>query len=92
MVTNDLGKFNQELSSEKTRIIRFHRFDEGSRGSFDFLGFEFRWGRSRRGKTLVKRRTSRKKFRQALANFTSWCRQYRRLNIRLLRQKEGLNQ
>lgn len=79
-----LGKFNLELSSEKTRIVRFSRFDESKAGSFDFLGFEFRWGKSRKGKDIVKRRTSRKKFRQALANFTTWSREHRSDNIRKL--------
>jgi len=79
-----LGKFNLELSPEKTRIVRFSRFDESKAGSFDFLGFEFRWGKSRKGKDIIKRRTSRKKFRQALANFTTWCREHRSVNIRKL--------
>lgn len=79
-----LDKFKLELSSEKTRIVRFSPFDEGKDGSFDILGFEFRWGRSRKGKNIVKRRTSRKKFRQALANFTTWSREHRSDGIRKL--------
>jgi group II intron reverse transcriptase/maturase len=77
MLPKRLGKFDLELSSEKTRIVRFSPFDEGRDGSFDFLGFEFRWGTSRKGKNIIKRRTSRKKLRQALANFTTWSREHR---------------
>lgn len=79
-----LGKFGLSISEEKTRIVRFtkHRIQDQSR--FDFLGFEFRWSKNRSGKPQVKRRTSRKKFRQSLRNFTEWCKQNRNLPLRLL--------
>ena len=79
-----LGKFNLELSPEKTRMLPFSRFPESEGHSFDFLGFEFRWGLSRQGKKIVTLRTSRKKFRQSLANFTEWCRKKRSVPIRKL--------
>jgi hypothetical protein len=41
-------------------------------GRFDFLGFEFSWGRGCRGQPNVQRRTSRKKLRGAVARFTEW--------------------
>lgn len=79
-----LGKFGLSISEEKTRIVRFtkHRMQDQSR--FDFLGFEFRWSKNRSGKPQVKRRTSRKKLRQSLRNFTEWCRENRNLPLRLL--------
>jgi len=55
-----LNKFGLSLSPDKTRIIRFSRFEKGT-NYFEFLGFEFRWGTSRKGKGIIKRRTSRKK-------------------------------
>ena len=67
-----LGKFNLELSKEKTRTIRFTRFITRNSETFTFLGFEYRWERSRQGKPLVKMRTSKKKFRQALSAIKSW--------------------
>jgi RNA-directed DNA polymerase len=70
-----LGKFGLELSMDKTRVIRFDRRE--SRESFDFLGFEFRWGKDRSGKAHLKRRTSRKKLRSSLKRFTSWCKEVR---------------
>jgi hypothetical protein len=84
MLPERLGKFNLTLSMEKTQIINFSRFPESVGTSFDFLGFEFRWGESRKGKKIVKLRTSRKKFRQSLANFTEWCRENRGIPIRKL--------
>lgn len=84
MLAERLGKFNLELSQEKTRVVSFSRFPESEGHSFDFLGFEYRWGVSRKGKKIVKLRTSRKKFRQALTNFTEWCRENRSVPIRKL--------
>jgi hypothetical protein len=67
-----LGKFNLELSQEKTRIIKFTRFETRNSQSFVFLGFEFRWGLSKKNKPLVKMRTAKVKFRMALAALTKW--------------------
>jgi len=72
-----LGKFKLELSAAKTRVIKFTRFETRDSESFDFLGFEFRWGTSRAGKPLVTMRTSKKKFRVALAVILSWIKKER---------------
>jgi len=67
-----LGKFNLALSQEKTRIIKFTRFETRNSQTFVFLGFEFRWGLSKKNKPLVKMRTAKVKFRMALAALTKW--------------------
>jgi RNA-directed DNA polymerase len=72
-----MGKFGLELATEKTRIIPFGRSSEQKESSFEFLGIEFRWGVSRKGNTIIKRRTSRKKLRKSQINFTAWCRKNR---------------
>jgi len=72
-----LAKFNLELSKEKTRAIEFTRFETRNSNTFTFLGFEFRWGRSRKGKPLVKMRTAKKKFQMALAALTAWIKKER---------------
>jgi hypothetical protein len=58
-----LRKFGLELAQDKTRVIPFSRYRQGEM-SFEFLGFEFRWGVNRKGHAWLKRRTARKKFRQ----------------------------
>jgi len=68
-----LGKFGLELSEGKTRVIPFGRQHDLGKTSFDFLGFEFRWGRDRKGRPHLKRRTSRKRLRDSLRRFTEWC-------------------
>jgi len=76
-----LGKFGLELSSEKTRIIPFSPTSRPGKTSFNFLGFEFRWGRDRAGKPHVKRRTARKNLRDSLKRFNAWCKQNRHLRL-----------
>jgi len=72
-----LEKFNLELSQEKTRIIKFTRFETENSESFTFLGFEYRWGMSRKKKPLVKMRTAKTKFRLALSAVTTWIKKER---------------
>jgi group II intron reverse transcriptase/maturase len=86
-----LRKFGLELATEKTRVIPFSRYRRGET-SFDFLGFEFRWGTDRKGQARLKRRTSRKKFRSSVKRVAEWCKknrhrrvgeQFQRLNAKL---------
>lgn len=72
-----LGKFGLETAPDKTRLLRFCRYDIPGSGRFDFLGFEFRWEEGRNGGRFVKRRTSRKKLRASIANFTDWIKKAR---------------
>jgi len=76
-----LGKFGLEMAPDKTKIISFSRFRKWEKASFEFLGFEFRWGVYSGGRDMVIRRTSRKKFRMALAALTEWCSKNRHLNL-----------
>jgi len=76
-----LGKFGLEVAPDKTRILRFCRFDLNGSGRFDFLGFEYYWERTRTGRLGLKRRTSRKKLRASLANITDWIRRNRSLRV-----------
>ena len=71
-----LARFGLELAIEKTNIIQF---DRSSKSRFEFLGFEFYWGKNYKSKVVLKRRTSRKKYRAALANFKDWCKKNRHL-------------
>jgi group II intron reverse transcriptase/maturase len=82
-----LAKFGLEVAPEKTNILPFSR---SSKSRFDFLGFEFYWDKGRKGYNVLKRRTSRKKYKAALASFSQWCKKHCRLPITLLFTK--LNQ
>jgi RNA-directed DNA polymerase len=79
-----LEGFGLELAEEKTRSIQFGRFareDAYKRGDkpkeFTFLGFTHYCGKTREGYFKVKRRTSRKKLGQSLAEFTDWAKKAR---------------
>jgi hypothetical protein len=71
-----MKKFNLELSAEKTHIIPFSPNGTVST-SFDFLGFEFRWGKDRKGKPHVDKRTARKSLRNSLTRFKQWLKENR---------------
>ena len=79
-----LSKFGLQLAAAKSRVIPFSRNGEPGATRFDFLGFEFHWGKDRAGKPHLKRRTSRKKLRNSLANFTQWCKQSRHTPMKKL--------
>lgn len=79
-----LAKFGLEVAADKTRILRFCRFDLAGSGRFEFLGFEFRLEPGRRGGIFVKRRTARKKLRASVADFTAWIKRNRHQQARRL--------
>jgi len=74
-----MESFGLEVAAEKTSLIRFSAVDWKKSDTFEFLGFEFRWGRGRGGRPALKRRTSRKKYRASLASFQQWCREHCRM-------------
>src|SRR5438309_9115473 len=69
-----LGKFALSLHPDKTRLIEFGRHAARRRAqrglgkpeTFNFLGFTFICGKSRRGRFLVKRKTRRDRMRSKL--------------------------
>ena len=83
-----LGKFGLELHPEKTRLIRFKPVPrkgagKGSRPeSFDFLGFTHFWGKSRKGRWVVKSKTARKRFTRALRGINEWCNRCRHVVLK----------
>lgn len=78
------GKHALELNSEKTRLVRFQqpgRVDPRDVGNFDFLGFRHFWGRTRKGRWAVFRKTAPSRFTRALRAITLWCRSHRHLPV-----------
>lgn len=82
-----LKKFGLELSKAKTRVITFHRDPPSGGNRFEFLGFEFYWGKDRKGKPHLKHRTARGRMEASLKRLTQWCRRNRNLELRELFQK-----
>lgn len=76
-------KYGLKLHREKTRLVPFgqprdrrddSRGDGTPPGTFDFLGFTHYWGKSRKGRWVIRRQTSRKRFGRSLTAINQWCR------------------
>lgn len=74
-------KYFLRLHPEKTRMINLNNPERGNR-SFDFLGFTHYMGKSRKGKPILKRKTSKKKYSEALNKFGEWLKRNRHNKIR----------
>jgi len=78
-------RYGLDLHPEKTRLIDFRRPRRDGTGpkpgSFDFLGFTYHWGRSRRGSQILKRKTSKKRFSRGLRAITQWAKRARHVPI-----------
>lgn len=98
------GKYGLTLHPDKTRVICFRRplpQSQGEQGqrpirpeSFDLLGFTHYWGRSRRGRWVVKRKTATGRLSRALKRINTWCRRYRHTPVvwqhqQLVRKLQG---
>lgn len=84
-----LGKYGLTLHPDKTRLLDFRRPDrfregggEGRPGTFDLLGFTHYWGKSLRGKWVVKRKTAKDRKSRSMRSINQWCRCHRHRPIR----------
>lgn len=77
-----LNKFKLDVAPEKTHLKRFSRFHPSKERNFQFLGFEFYWGRDLQGKPHLKRRTAAKKHKATRQTFYDWIKlnRHKRLN------------
>jgi group II intron reverse transcriptase/maturase len=77
VLSKHLDKFGLPLHPEKTRIIDLGSSGGEKSGTFDFLGFTHYMGRSRKGKPVLKRKTSGKKLRISLRGMNQWLKRNR---------------
>ncbi|HEX7060351.1 MAG TPA: group II intron reverse transcriptase/maturase [Woeseiaceae bacterium] len=74
------ARYGLSLHPEKTRLIDFRSPDRreppsgGQRRGFTMLGFTHFWGRSRKGRWIVKRKTAAERFSRSLHAIRQWCR------------------
>ena len=76
-LTQRLSEFGLELNEEKTRLVSFSKKElrgGNKQGTFDFLGFTFYWGRSRKGHPIPKVKTNGKRLRAKLKRVNDWAR------------------
>jgi RNA-directed DNA polymerase len=76
-------KYGLQLHAEKTRLVAFgqptdsagNSGGEGTPpGTFDFLGFTHYWDKTRKGRWVIRRQTSRKRFSRSLKAINQGCR------------------
>ena len=67
-----LNKFGLSVAPEKTHLKRFSRFHPGRKRNFQFLGFEFYWGRDVNNKPRLRRRTASKKQKGTMNGLYHW--------------------
>jgi group II intron reverse transcriptase/maturase len=80
-----LAKYGLRLHPDKTRLVRFFPPEDdppdgsgGQRGrSFDLLGLTLYWGKSRKGRWVVKQKTAKDRLRRSLRRIALWCREHR---------------
>ena len=76
------GRYGLTLHPDKTRLLRFKpAADARERESFQFLGFTHVWGRSRRGRWVIKRKTAKDRFRRTLKRVSQWCQKHRHRRV-----------
>ena len=81
-----LARFGLTLHDGKTRFVDFrpmHRQGGGHDGQdkFDFLGFTHLWGKSRRGRLVVRQFTARDRLARATKSIWNWCKGNRHLPL-----------
>jgi len=75
-----LAKYKLRMNEEKTKLVKFskRRQQQGERQeTFDFLGFTFYLGESRRGNTVPKVKTRGKTLRAKLKKVNIWAKEIR---------------
>jgi group II intron reverse transcriptase/maturase len=70
-------RFRLELHPEKTKLIPFGRPSGKPKGTFDFLGFTFYWGKSLKGNWVIKKQTAGKRRNRFMRMLWNWCKENR---------------
>jgi hypothetical protein len=83
-----LARYELTLHPDKTRFVDFHSNRPDGKDhpdtdgtTFTFLGFCHVWGKSRKGKNVVRQVTAKKRYARALAVVSDWRRTHRHLSI-----------
>ena len=79
--------FDLSIHPKKTKLIRFGRPDrdttsDDENGTFDFLGFTFYWGKTRKGSWVIKKKTCKKRFKRTMKSLWTWCKDNRHQPVR----------
>jgi RNA-directed DNA polymerase len=82
-----LGRYGLTLHPDKTRFIDFRPQRTGGthpdckEPPFDFLGFTHTWGKSQKGKNVVRQTTAKSRLARSLVAINDWCRANRHRTV-----------
>lgn len=88
-------KYGLAVHPDKTRLTDFvnptdwHGRGSGNPGSFNFLGFSFYWGKTRKGKWSPRQTTAKDRLKRGIKTIHEWCRNNRHLPV--AEQRQALN-
>ena len=77
------AKNGLQLHPDKTKLIPFSKPPKGNhqgtkkRSTFNFLGFTFYWGKSRKGNWVVMRKTAKDRLQRSISRINIWCKHHR---------------
>jgi len=88
-----LARYGLTLQPDKTRFIDFRPERKGGTHPdcedppFNFLGFTHTWGKSQKGKNVVRQTTAKNRLARALVAVNDWCRTNRHQPVRWQHQR-----
>ena len=72
-------RYNLSLHPDKTSLVHFSKpyteKESKERGTFDFLGFAFYWGKGLKGYWVIKKKTARKRLSRFMKRIWQWCKE-----------------
>ncbi len=77
-------RYGLRLHPTKTRFVDFRSGRGGGHDAhdqFDFLGFTHLWGKSRKGRWVVRQFTARTRLARAIKSVEEWCKRHRHLPL-----------
>jgi group II intron reverse transcriptase/maturase len=80
VLSHRLAKYGLKMNEDKTKLVKFSKRKQRQgtkQETFDFLGFTFYFGKSRKGFYLVKVKTIGKRFSTKLKKTNDWARSIR---------------
>ena len=78
------AKYKLTLHPEKTKLLDLNNPRSGSGRSFDFLGFTHYLGKSRKGKQVLKHKTSTKRLSRAISRMNDFIKNNRHIKLKEL--------
>lgn len=80
VLSKRFARYGLELHPEKTKLVHFappSTDTDTKANTFDLLGFTHYWGKSRKGRWVIKRKTAKDRLSRSLKRIKVWCKLHR---------------